>query len=135
MSKVKGFTDAQMSMIHEMVANAVAEAVITTMQAMPSAMSTGSASAPSVKLTLAQAKEQSFTQRIRRGIAASNDFVGAGGNWAADKLAAAEVQAMPFIQKNTGVVLSKTAVAAIVTGTVLSNWADRCTVAYNNSKF
>ena len=135
MSKVKGFTGAQMTVINEMVAKAVAEAVVATMQVMPSAISTGSASAPSVKLTLEQAKAQSFTQRIRRGVAATNNFVGAGGNWAADKLAAAEVQAMPFIQKNTGVVLSKTAVAAIVTGTVLSNWADRCAVAYNNSKF
>jgi len=135
MSTVKGFTDAQMSMIRELVANAVAEAVITTMQAMPPKVGTGPACASSVKLTLAQAKEQSFTQRIRRGVAQTNDVIGAGGNWVADKVATAEVQAMPFLQKDTGVVLSKTAVAAFVTGTLLSNWADRCAVAYNNSKF
>jgi hypothetical protein len=134
-SSKPAFTAAQMATVNQMIAEAVAQAVVATMQAMPSAMSTGSASAPSVKLTLAQAKEQSFTQRIRRGVAATNDFVGAGGNWAADKLAAAEVQAIPFIQKNAGVALSKTAVAAIVTGKVLSNWEDRCAVAYNNSKF
>jgi hypothetical protein len=136
MSNIKGFTATQVSLINELVAKAVAEAIVATMQAIPSALDAVPAlPTPAAKLTLAQAKDQSFTQRIRRCVAATNDFVGAGGNWATDKLAAAEVQAMPFIQKNTGVVLSKTAVAVIVTGTVLSNWAERCTVAYNNSKF
>jgi len=51
MSKVKGFTAQQICVINELVANAVAEALVATMQAMPTAMDAVPAlPAPAAKL-------------------------------------------------------------------------------------
>lgn len=136
MSTTTGFTATQTSVINELVAKAVAEAIGATMQAMTTATDAVPAlPTPALKLTLAQAKNQSITQRLAHGVASVNNAIGNGGNWAADKLSSAEVQAKPFIQMNAGIVLGKTAVAAISTGAVLSSWADRCAAAYAKSRF
>lgn len=136
MSNIKGFTATQMSVINEAVAKAVAEAIVATMQAMPSATETVPAlPTPEVKLTLAQAKNQSITQRLARGVASVNNVIGSGGNWAADKLSTFEVNAVPAVVKTTGIMCAKSAFTAISISNTLSSFADRCAAARVRMEF
>ncbi len=135
-SSKSAFTTAQMATINQMIADAVAEAVVSTIQAMPAVPVV---SAPAAPKTLAAAKASSWTERIHRTAVktatAINDAAGATSNFAADKLSTLEVKAVPAVVKTTGIVCTNSASTAVSIGNTLSSFADRCAAARVRMEF
>ena len=101
MPNVKGFTAAQMAAINAMIAAAITEAVATTVAAMQAAPALA-ATKTTVAKTVTQGKHDSFTQRLARGIATTNDVISKDGNWTADLLAELEVRIVSATVSGTG---------------------------------
>ena len=137
-SSKPAFTAAQMATINQMIAEAVAQAVVATTQAMPS-VAAPVVQASAAPKTLAAAKASSWTERIHRAAVktatAINDAAGATSSYAADKLSTLEVKAVPAVVKTTGVVCAKSAFAAVSIGNTLSSIADRCAAARVHMEF
>ena len=135
-SSKSAFTTAQMAAINQMIADAVAQAVVATIQAMPAVPAV---KAPAAPKTLAAAKASSWTERIHRAAvntaAAINDAAGATSNFAADKLSTLEVKAVPAVVKTTGIVCAKSAFTAVAIRNTLSSFADRCAAARVRMEF
>jgi hypothetical protein len=139
MPNVEGFTAAQMSVIDAMIAAAITEAVTTTVATMSAAPAAAVAQGPAAKLTLAEAKARSWTERLHRAAVKTttvlNNGAGIAGDWTADKLSEVEVKTVPAIVSSTGYVCAKSAVAASTIGTKLSAWADRLAAARGAMEF
>ena len=135
-SSKSAFTTAQMAAINQMIADAVAQAVVATIQAMPAVPVVRAPAAPK---TLAAAKASSWTERIHRAAVktatAINEAAGATSSFAADKLSTLEVKAGPAVVKTTGIVCAKSAFTAVAIGSTLSSFADRCAAARVRMEF
>lgn len=91
------------------------------------------AAAPAVARTLAQAKHDSFTERLFRGAVVAGNTINKGvlatGTWTADGLSTVEVKAVPAIVSSTGYVCAKSATTLDATSKTLSSWATRLAAA------